>query len=112
VNPALVAFAGTVTVAGTATAALLLVSLTLNPLLGAAAFSVTVQDSSTHPVVDALPQDTALNAAVLTVAAVFIPAPLRLIAATVPLVPLLSEVMVSCPVSNPEAVGANFTFKL
>jgi hypothetical protein len=63
VNPALVALAGTVTVAGTVTAVLLLDRLTLRPPLAAAAFSVTVQASLPAPVIDALPQDSALNAA-------------------------------------------------
>jgi hypothetical protein len=62
VNPALVAFAATVTVAGTVTAALLLARLTLKPPLPAAALSVTVQLSLPDPVIDALLQESALNA--------------------------------------------------
>jgi P pilus assembly chaperone PapD len=65
VKPALVAFAGTVTVAGSVTAALLLARLTLSPPLGAAAVSVTVQASSTHPVVDVVVQVSVFNADVL-----------------------------------------------
>jgi len=63
VNPALVAFAGTVTVAGTATAALPLPRLTLKPLLPATVVSVTVQASLPEPVRDAFPQEIAPNAA-------------------------------------------------
>lgn len=62
-NPALVVFAGTVTVAGTATAALLLLRPTLKPLLPAAELRVTVQASVPAPVRDAVPQEIALNAA-------------------------------------------------
>ena len=86
VNAALVAFAGTVTVAGTLTAALLLARLTLNPPLGAAALSFTVQASVPDPVIDPLPQETALN-----VAAVAIPVPVRLITA----LPLVEELLVT-----------------
>ena len=63
VNPALVAFAGTVTVAGTATAALPLDTLTLRPPLGAAALSVTVQESVPEPIMDPVLQESALSAA-------------------------------------------------
>jgi hypothetical protein len=73
VNVAVVEFAGTVTVAGTVTAGLLLDRLTLSPPLAAAAFSVTVQASVPAPVIDALPQVSALSTGV--------PVPLRLIAA-------------------------------
>jgi hypothetical protein len=62
VNPALVALAGTVIVAGTVAAALLLARLTLKPPLPAAAVSVTVQWSLPGPVIDALLQESALNA--------------------------------------------------
>ena len=63
VNPALVALAGTTTVAGTATAALLLARLTLKPALPAATARVTVQLSLPDPVIDALLQESAPNAA-------------------------------------------------
>jgi hypothetical protein len=46
----------TVTVAGTVTALLLLARLTLNPPLGAAALSATVQESVPAPVIDPLAQ--------------------------------------------------------
>ena len=105
VNPALVAFAGTVTVAGTVTAALLLARLTLRPPLAAAALSVTVQLSLPDPVMDALLQVSALNAA-----GAVVPVPLRLITA----VPLVEELlwMVSCPVAAPAVVGSNCTFSV
>ena len=61
VNPALVALAGTTTVAGTVTAVLLLLNPTLTPPLPAAELSVTVQLSLPAPVTDALLHDTELN---------------------------------------------------
>jgi hypothetical protein len=63
VNPALVALAGMVIMAGTVTAALLLERLTLSPPAGAAAVSVTVQASVPDPVIVPLLQERALNAA-------------------------------------------------
>ena len=84
VNPALLALAGTTTVAGTVTAPLLLVRPTLRPPLPAAAVSVTVQASLPDPVIDALLQDNALSAAGTAV-----PVPVRLITA----VPLVDEVL-------------------
>jgi hypothetical protein len=65
VNPALLAPAATVTVAGSVTAVLLLVRLTLNPPLDAAEVRVTVQASSTHPVVEAGVHVIALKAGVV-----------------------------------------------
>jgi hypothetical protein len=56
-----VAPAATATFAGTLTAELLLVRLTENPPLAAAAFSVTVQLSVPAPVIDELPQVNPLN---------------------------------------------------
>jgi hypothetical protein len=84
VNPALIAFAGTVTVAGTATAALLLDRLTLSPPLAAAEVSVTVQASVPDPVMDPLLQESALNSV-----GVEVPVPLRTITA----VPLVEELL-------------------
>jgi hypothetical protein len=84
VNPALLALAGIVTVAGTVTAALLLARLTLKPPLPAAAVSVTVQLSLPDPVMDALLQESALNDASADV-----PVPVRLITA----VPLVDELL-------------------
>ena len=57
----LVAFAGTVTVAGNVTAALLLERLTPCPLADAE-FSFTVQTSVADPIAVALLQENALNA--------------------------------------------------
>jgi hypothetical protein len=51
----------TLTPAGTVTAELLLVTLTANPPLGAAALSVTVQLSVPAPVIEELPQLSPLN---------------------------------------------------
>lgn len=76
VNPALLAFAGTVTEAGTVTAALLLDRLTLCPPLPAGALNVTVQASVVDPVMVPLPQVSALKTGVLVV-----PVPLRSITA-------------------------------
>jgi hypothetical protein len=84
VNPALVALAGTTTVAGTVTAVLLLLSPTLTPPLPAAELSVTVQLSLPAPVSDALLQDTELN-----VPATAVPVPLSPISA----VPLVDELL-------------------
>ena len=84
VNPALVALAGTTTVAGTVTAVLLLLKPTLTPPLPAAELSVTVQLSLPAPVIDALLQDTELN-----VPATAVPVPVRPITA----VPLVDELL-------------------
>jgi hypothetical protein len=58
VNTALIAFAGTITVAGTETAALLLDKFTLSPPFAGAALNVTVQESASDPVMDLLLQET------------------------------------------------------
>jgi hypothetical protein len=84
VNPALVALAGTTTVAGTVTAVLLLLNPTLTPPLPAAELSVTVQLSLPAPVRDALVQDTELN-----VPDTAVPVPLSPISA----VPLVDELL-------------------
>ena len=84
VKPAVLALAGTTTVAGTVTAALLLVRLTLKPPLPAAALSVTVQLSLPAPVIDALLQVSPLKAP-----AAAVPVPVKLITA----VPLVDEVL-------------------
>jgi len=68
---ALVAFAATVTDAGTVTLVLLLDRLTLTPPLGAAAFTVTVQASVPDPVIEELVQVSALSTGVA--AAVVVP---------------------------------------
>jgi hypothetical protein len=58
---ALVAPAGTVTVAGTVTAALLLASFTLAPFLPAAALNVTAHESLPDPVIAELAQEIAFK---------------------------------------------------
>jgi hypothetical protein len=68
VKPALVAPAGTVTVAGTVTAALLLDRPTLSPPAGAAAFRFTVHASFANPDTDALLHASELTAADAVVA--------------------------------------------
>lgn len=78
VNVALVASAGTVTVVGTDTAALLLARLTLRPPLGAAPVSVTMQASVADPVMDQLVQNSPSSFGVGLRA---VPVPVRLIAA-------------------------------
>jgi hypothetical protein len=87
VNAALVAFAGTVTVDGTVTAASLLDRLILRPPLGAVELRVTVQASVPAPVMDALLQESALNAGTVPVV---MPVPLRAIVAE----PLVEELLV------------------
>lgn len=62
INAALVAWAGTIIVAGKPTAELPLERFTLTPPLGAAALRVTVQESVSAPVIDALEQVRALKA--------------------------------------------------
>ena len=79
---ALVAFAGTVTVAGRTTAALLLERLTLRPPLPAAALRVTVQASVPDPIIAPLAQESALSVPGMTgVPGAAVPVPLRLITA-------------------------------
>ena len=77
----LAAVAGTVAIAGTDTAALLLDRFTTCPPAGAAAFSVTVQASVPEPVIEPLPQASTLTCAK--------PVPLRPIIMGEPVVLLL-----------------------
>lgn len=63
VNAAVVAPAGTKSVAGTTTDALLLARLRLRPPLGAGRLSVTAQAAVPAPVIDALVHDSALKEA-------------------------------------------------
>ncbi len=99
VKAAVVAPAATVTVAGTATDELLLARLTVNPPVGAAAFSVTVQLSVPAPVIEPLVQLSPLS--------IGTPVPLRLTPVEVPPEELL--VRVSEPEMAPAAVGSNCT---
>ena len=65
VKPALLAFAATVTLAGTFTAVLLLARLTTRPPLGAGPLSVTVKVSVAAPVTVALEQAMPFSVVVL-----------------------------------------------
>jgi len=102
VNPAVVAPAATVTLAGTVTAELLLARLTAKPPMVAAAFKVTVQLSVPALVIDPLVQLIALNTGS--------PVPLRLITVEVPLDELL--VKVKEPEAAPATVGSNCTVRV
>ena len=102
VNPALVAFAGTVTVLGTVTAELLVDRFTLSPPFGAAAVSVTVHASVPDPVMTALLQLSALNA---VEPVPVVPVPLREITGVA--VVEESVATVNCPVAVPAAAGLN-----
>jgi hypothetical protein len=99
VKAAVVAPAATVTEAGTVTDELLLARFTVNPPVGAAAFSVTVQLSVPDPVNDPLVQLSPLSTGT--------PVPLRLTPVEVPLEELL--VRVSDPEMAPAEVGSNCT---
>jgi hypothetical protein len=104
VNPALVAFAGTITVLGSVADELLLDKLTVSPLVGAAAVSVTVHASVPAPVMTALLQESALNPAEPEPEPA-VPVPLR--ATTGVALAEESVATVSCPVAVPAAAGLN-----
>ncbi len=97
VNVALAAVAGTVTELGTVTALLLLLRDTVTPTVGAEPDRLTVHVSASDPVIEVLPQFTAL-----TVGITVVPVPLRLTAAVGALLDI-----VSCPVAELAAVGSN-----
>lgn len=97
VKEALVAAAGTVTEAGTLTKPLLLVRLTVSPPVGAEPDSVREHESESEPVMDVLPQLTALK-----VGATDVPVPLRLTGCADALLEI-----VNCPVVELAPVGAN-----
>jgi hypothetical protein len=105
VKPVLVAFAVTVTVVGIVTAALLVARLTLRPPLPAAELNVTVQASVPEPVMDALPQDSALKGAL---AAAIVPFRLATDLSPEGALPW----MVSFPVAVPAAAISNCTPEL
>jgi hypothetical protein len=92
-------FAGTVTVEGTLTAALLLPRLTVNPPLAAAAFSATEHASVPAPVMEELVQEIPVRTGT--------PVPVRLTAVE----SVESLPTVNCPVEAPAAVGSNCTVK-
>jgi hypothetical protein len=102
VKNAPIAPAGTVTVAGTVNAVLLLDRLTVNPPAGAAAVRFTVHASLPAPVIVPLWQKR-----VLSVPAAASPVPLKLTSA----VPLVGAFVttVSVPVAAPAVAGSNFT---
>lgn len=100
VNPALVAPAGTVTVAGNAIAVSLLDRLATMPPLGAAAPRVTVHASVPAPVIE----DVAHDNPVIDVG-IGLPVPLRAITVEVALEELL--LMVNWPVAAPTLTGSN-----
>jgi hypothetical protein len=109
VNPALVAPAATVTVAGTVTAVLPLVRPTLKPPLPAAELNVAVQASVPDPVRDALPHEIALNDAE---AAVLVP-PLAVLVVLVMLLPDALPHPEIATATKEQADNANsFTHKL
>jgi hypothetical protein len=96
--------AATVTEAGTVTALLLLVRLTVAPPVGAAMLRVTVQLSVAEPVMDAFVHVSALIAGP-------IPVPLRVMTAAGLVEPALDALLVSVrePEAAPAAVGSNVT---
>ena len=87
------------TLIGTVTAELLLARFTVNPLLEAAAFNVTVQLSLPAPVIELLAQLSPVSTGT--------PVPLNATAADVPVEELL--VRATAPVADPAAVGTNCT---
>ena len=97
VNDTLLAVAGTVTELGTVTALLLLARATLTPPVGAEPERLTVQESDRAPVIEVVPQETAL-----TVGATAVPVPLRLTDALGALLEI-----VNCPVVAVALVGSN-----
>jgi hypothetical protein len=99
---ALVAPAGIVTVAGTLTAALLLLSATVNPPLPAAEPSVTVHGSVSEPITVPFAQFNKLN---VPRGAAVVPVPDRLTTSEFALVASLETVNV--PEANPIAEGLN-----
>ena len=105
---ALMALAGTVTMAGRETAASLLERLTLSPPLPAAALRVTVQTSVPEPVIELLAQESALT--VPGAIGATVPVPLRLITADGLVAELLTKV--SCPVTALAAEGSKPTFRV
>jgi hypothetical protein len=101
----LVALAGTVTVAGSITAELLLERLTFSPPLPAAALRNTVQESVPDPVIEALVQENEFS-----VPGAVVPVPPRLITTDGWALELLVRVIV--PVAAPAVVGSNLTVRV
>jgi hypothetical protein len=101
VKLALVALAGTRTVPGTVTAALLLLNETLSPPLGAAPLNVTVQPSVVAPVTTLARHKRPVKELEIAVS----PLPLSATIDVAPVEELL--LMVSCPVDELAVVGSN-----
>jgi hypothetical protein len=97
-----VAFDGTVTVLGTATAELLLARFTTSPSPGAGAVNARVHASMPDPVKVALLQESVLNAAEPEPV---VPVPLRVITDESVVEELLA--IANCPVAGPAAAGLN-----
>ena len=102
VKLALVAPAGTATVAGTTTALLLLLKSTVRPPVPAAVPRFTEHDSDVEPVAELLAQLSELNVAPVTADA---PVPDRPTVSELPEEALL--VIVNCPLAAPAALGLN-----
>jgi hypothetical protein len=105
-NDALVAPAGTSTLAGTTTYVLLLETLTLIPALGAAAVSETAHTSVVKPLTDALEQESELKAAL----AAPVVEPVKPTLTELPADELLETLRT--PVALPDTVGLNFTVRV
>jgi len=105
----LIAPAGMVTDAGVVTAPLLLVRFTMNPPLGAAAFSDTVQLSFPAPVIELLAQLSALKLSTLAG-----PATAPVPSSPITSVPVLAALLdtVTWPVVAPIPAGLKLTLKL
>lgn len=102
VKAALVAFAATVTVAGTVTAELLLDKVTAVPPLGAAALNIKEQASFPAPV-----NEFCVHESAASVGATVIPVPLKLTTAVLPVDELLA--IDNCADADPVVVGSNCT---
>jgi hypothetical protein len=108
VKAAVVAPAGTITVAGKAITSVLLVSLTTKPPLGAAALSVMVQVSVPNPVIAPLAHVSPETDGVGAVAVMPDPVNWTTFAGCV----AASLLMVTCPDAIPAAVGLKCTCRL
>lgn len=97
VKAALEAPAAMAILGGTETALLVLARVTLTPPVGAEPDRLTVQESASAPVMDVVPQDTALTAG-----ATVVPVPLRLTEALDALLEIVND-----PVVEVVLVGSN-----
>jgi hypothetical protein len=108
-NPALVAFAGTVTTLGTVTAASLLERPMFTPPLDAAALSFIVQASVPAPCIDPIAQERELKGGA-DAGTSETPFPFKLTTTLLPVNP--SVVKVICPVFVPKAFGLKCNSRL